>query len=407
MRRHQLPLFIAWRYLFTRKRFNVINIVTIVSALAICVVAMAMICVLSIYNGYQQLILGKVERLDPELLISHPLSKTIDYRQLLSSLRSIDGVSLAAPIVRGEGLVSNDSMGTFTAARLYGIDSLYLRVTQIEEEVYDGRLSLYPGQYNIGSALAMNLNSIPGDSSPLTITLPRRSGYISPVVPATSMQRASGNIVSVIYSDNVEYDNTLFLPIDELRSLLSIDRQEAHAIALKVAPSADIRQVKHAVQRAIGDELLVQDRAEQQPHIIRLVSIEKWISFLIFAFILFLAAYNVMASISMLLISKRHDIELLDALGTQPHTVRQIFRLEGLLITLLGAIAGTMIGLLLCYLQMRFGWLTIDMVSGSEPYPVLIRWGDILWVLLLVLLVGYAAAYYPVHRLLRQSHEQA
>ena len=137
----------------------------------------------------------------------------------------------------------------------------------------------------------------------------------------------------------------------------------------------------------------------------RLVAIEKWITSLIFAFILLLAAYNVMASISMLLISKQEDIAILHALGETPREIRRTFQLEGLMVTLIGAVGGIAVGIILCLLQMRFGWLTMDLVVESQPYPVAVRPTDLLVVLLLVFAIGYLAAVYPVRKLI--AHRNA
>ncbi|MFC2708920.1 MAG: FtsX-like permease family protein [Porphyromonas asaccharolytica] len=401
----RLPLFIAWRYLFAHKKLGAINIVTRVSVLAIAVVSMTMICVLSIYNGYEQMILDKVVGLDPQLLITKGDEAPLDQGVVTQEIRSIKGIRSIAPLVWGEGLVSRMEGESFSAAHLYGVDSTYLRIANMERYLYSGDIAIHPGQYNLGASIALNLNTIAHDTDPLVITLPKRKGYINPIMPMTSLRRSQGVPVSVLFTDNVVYDNSIFIPLSELRSLLMLDENQAHGLALQLDEGADEGAIQKAIATKLGEEYLVRNRPEQQPHLMRLVAIEKWITSLIFAFILLLAAYNVMASISMLLISKQEDIAILHALGETPREIRRTFQLEGLMVTLIGAVGGIAVGIVLCLLQMRFGWLTMDLVVESQPYPVAVRLTDLLVVLLLVFAVGYLAAVYPVRKLI--AHRNA
>lgn len=400
----RLSLFIAWRYLFAPKKLGAINIVTRVSVLAIAVVSMTMICVLSIYNGFEQMILGKVVGLDPQLLITREGERPFDQAEVRRQLSEMEGIATIAPLVWGEGLVSSAEGSSFSAARLYGIDSSYLQLSDMDRYLLDGAIGIHPGQYNLGASIAINLNAVVHDTEPLIITLPKRKGYINPIVPMTSLRRSLGVPVSTLFSDNVVYDNTIFLSLPELRALLMLEEGQVHGLALQLVDNANEATTKQLIEQQLGEEYLVRNRAEQQPHLVRLVAIEKWITSLIFAFILLLAAYNVMASISMLLISKQEDIAILHALGESPRGIRRTFQLEGLMVTLIGAVGGMLIGLLLCWLQIEYGWLTMDLAVGSDPYPVAIKPMDIVVVLLLVFAVGYLAAVYPVRKLITRGH---
>lgn len=400
----RLPLFIAWRYLFAPKRWGAINIVTHVSILAIAVVSMTMICVLSIYNGYEQMILNKVVGLDPQLLITKAHETPFDQREVRKKIRLIRGIDSMAPLVWGEGVVNRGEGSTFSAARLYGIDSSYLQMSDIDRYLLSGEMSVHPGQYNLGASIAVNLNAIAYDTTPLVVTLPKRKGYINPIMPITSLRRSQGIPVSVLYTDNVVYDNTLFIPLSELQSLLMLERYQVHGLALQLSPTAHESETKKLLEQILGDQYRILGRPGQQPHLMHLVAIEKWITSLIFAFILLLAAYNVMASISMLLISKQEDVQILYALGLSPREVRRTFQLEGLMVTIVGAISGMAIGIILCLLQIRYGWLTLDLAAELQPYPVTIKATDVAVVILLVLAVGYLAAVYPVRKLI-SAHE--
>lgn len=401
----RLPLFIASRYLVAPKQLGAINIVTRVSVLAIAVVSMTMICVLSIYNGYEQMILEKVVGLDPQLLVTRWDESPFDQGAVSKQLRAVSGVEAIAPLVWGEGLVSSAGGESFSATHLYGVDSTYLRISQMDKYLYGGDIAIHPGQYNLGASIAINLNAVAYDTIPLVITLPKRKGYINPIVPMTSLRRSQGVPVSVLFTDNVLYDNTIFVPLTELRSLMMLDDNQAHGLALQLKADADESAVQRALTAELGDDYIVRNRPEQQPHLMRLVAIEKWITSLIFAFILLLAAYNVMASISMLLISKQEDITIMRALGQTPREIRRTFQLEGLMVTLIGAVTGIAVGIILCLLQMRYGWLTIDLAVESQPYPVAVRCTDIAVVLLLVFAIGYLAAVYPVRKLI--AHRKA
>ena len=319
---------------------------------------------------------------------------------MTQKISSIKGIESIAPLVWGEGLVSRTEGESFSAAHLYGVDSAYLRISSMERYLYSGDIAIHPGQYNLGASIALNLSTIANDTDPLVITLPKRKGYINPIMPMTSLRRSQGVPVSVLFTDNVVYDNSIFMPLSELRSLLMLDEHQAHGLAIQLDEHADEGAIQKAIATKLGEEYIVRNRPEQQPHLMRLVAIEKWITSLIFAFILLLAAYNVMASISMLLISKQEDIAILHALGETPREIRRTFQLEGLMVTLIGAVGGIAIGIILCLLQIRYGWLTIDLALDSQPYPVAVRLTDLFVVLLLVFAVGYLAAVYPVRKLI-------
>ena len=351
------------------------------------------------------MILDKVVGLDPQLLITKGDEAPFDQSVVTKEIHAIKGIEAIAPLVWGEGLVSRSEGESFSAAHLYGVDSAYLRISQMDKYLYSGDIAIHPGQYNLGASIAINLNTIAHDTDPLIITLPKRKGYINPIMPMTSLRRSQGVPVSILFTDNVVYDNSIFVPLSELRSLLMLDENQAHGLALQLAEGADEWAVQKAIATTLGDEYIVRNRPEQQPHLMRLVSIEKWITSLIFAFILLLAAYNVMASISMLLISKQEDIAILHALGETPREIRRTFQLEGLMVTLIGAVTGIAIGITLCLLQIRYGWLTMDLALESQPYPVAVRLTDLLVVLLLVFAVGYLAAVYPVRKLI--AHRKA
>jgi ABC-type lipoprotein release transport system permease subunit len=240
----------------------------------------------------------------------------------------------------------------------------------------------------------MALQLPPRGTDTLSVIVPKREGFINPAIPASSFLSTQGKVASVILSENEVYDNTLFMDLQQLQQLLNYTPSQVDGVALEIS-RGDIRKTRQQLLQLLPNHYILLDRSEQQPEITRLVAIEKWISFLILFFVLLLAAFNVVACVSMLMIEKQFDTLTLRALGASPSSVTNIFRYEGLLITAIGAGMGLLLGLLLCYSQMELGWITTQSSLGPQPYPVKIKLFDLAASLTAILGIGYLAAAYP------------
>ncbi len=385
--------FIAFRYLFAHKRYNVINIVSWVAVGAICIVTMALVSILSIYNGYEEMILAKVSDIDPPLLLREKDGKVFDLTDSkLQPILTHPQITHNAGILRTKGLLLHN--GGQLVVQLQGIAPSFASVCKTNNWRTNGEMVIEQGLFNVGAAISMALQLPPRGTDTLSVIVPKREGFINPTIPASSFLSTQGKVASVILSENEVYDNTLFMDLQQLQQLLNYTPSQVDGVALRIS-RGNVKKTRQQLQQLLPNHYILLDRSEQQPEITRLVAIEKWISFLILFFVLLLAAFNVVACVSMLMIEKQFDTLTLRALGASPSSVTNIFRYEGLLITAIGAGMGLLLGLLLCYSQMELSWITTQSSLGPQPYPVKIKLFDLAATLTAILGIGYLAAAYP------------
>lgn len=403
------PFFIARRYLFSRKRFSAVNVVSLVSAVAICVVSSALVCILSIFNGYESLIMKHSAVTDPPLLI-----RTADHSMLhaddailLSALQTA-GISSYSFTLKGEGLVRTSLRQQ--AVALLGVDDRYVGTVNIDSIAFAGTFSIEGltgmAALNVGAATAAEMQLGVGFVDPVEIIVPRRVGLINPLVPAGAFKSMEGKVASVIASGMEPTDHTIILSLDSLRRLLDYTEQEAEAVAIRLQADGEPEQVAATLRSVLGEGYQVLDLAGQHPEVSQLVSMEKWMSYFILLFILVLAAFNIVSSLSMLLIEKKEDIATLHSLGASRQVIARIFRMEGMLVSLIGAVVGIVIGIALCLAQQTYGLVTLQIGLSSVPYPIRIDALDLALIFLTIFALSYAAAYYPVHYFINRRLKQ-
>lgn len=403
------PFFIARRYLFSRKRFSAVNVVSLVSAVAICVVSSALVCILSIFNGYESLIMKHSAVTDPPLLIrtaDHSMLHADD-ATLLSALQTA-GISSYSFTLKGEGLVRTSLRQQ--AVALLGVDDRYVGTVNIDSIAFAGTFSIEGlsgmAALNVGAATAAEMQLGVGFVDPVEIIVPRRVGLINPLVPAGAFKSMEGKVASVIASGMEPTDHTIILSLDSLRRLLDYTEQEAEAVAIRLQADGEPEQVAATLRSVLGEGYQVLDLAGQHPEISQLVSMEKWMSYFILLFILVLAAFNIVSSLSMLLIEKKEDIATLHSLGASRQVIARIFRMEGMLVSLIGAVVGIVIGIALCLAQQTYGLVTLQIGLSSVPYPIRIDALDLALIFLTIFALSYAAAYYPVHYFINRRLKQ-
>ena len=398
-----LAFSIARRYFAQRKRFHAVQVVSAISSVAVGVVVMAVVAILSIYNGYEEVLLTSVSHLDAPLKVERADKVPFDAQESrIARLRSLPEIAASSLLIEGEGIVRSSSV--YAAAHLLGLEPAYARSLALDSLMLEGSLSALPCEYTLGGDLYQTLFSFGQTSSfmrTVSLYVPKRRGYINPLLPQTAFRTTQGKAPSVLSAKEEKYDRTLFLSVEELGSLLDLPKGYVHALALFPVEGVSPKTLKESLQKELGAEWRVLDRRDQQPHLLKLVAIEKWMTFFILFFVLLLAAFNVICSSSMLIIEKRHDVEIYAALGARPQLIRSIFLWQGLLVTLVGALGGFLLGMLLVWLQAQFGWLTFGEGVYRQPYPVAVRWLDLLALAATIALVGYLSAFYPVRRLLR------
>ena len=399
-----LPFYIARRYLFSKKSHNAIHIISMVSVCGVVVATIALVCALSVYNGFNDLVASLFSNFDPELKVTPRKGKVFDPNAAeIRALKEMPGIDCFSEVLQDNALVRyGDRQGV---AVLKGVDERYERLTRIDSILIDGTFRLKDeivSYANLGIGMAFSLGINAGFMSPLEIYAPKRNESVNMANPASSFNLEYAYIGSVFRTDQQVYDDSyVIVPLSLARSLFDYDK-EISAIELKVKEGENVGAVKEEVRRILGDRYIVRDRFEQQEASFKMMQVEKWMTFLILTFILVIALFNVVGSLSMLMIEKQEDVKTLRNMGADDRLIRRIFLLEGWMISGIGALAGIVIGVLLCLLQQTFGFIKLGESSGAfiiDAYPVRVVPMDILAVFVTVLAIGFLAAWYPVRYL--------
>ena len=403
---------IAWRYLFSKKGHNAINIVSGISAGAVAVVTAAMICVLSVMNGFGVMVEHMFSEFDPVLLVVPTEGQTLRTDTLpivsLYAREDIDAISMQ---LEQTALVRYKDHQL--PARVMGVDSLFTRTAHIDSILSDGFYSVWDGAFErtvLGRGLAAQIGINAHFTGALHLYAPKRTERINMLRPDQSLRHEHAFIAGTFAVNQIEYDDQLMLVSLPLAQRL-FDYDEHTCSALRIQPkivnqtkSSINRQssiVKSSIEKDLGEGFRVLDRYEQQADFFRILRIEKLLTILLLVFILLIASFNSIGSLSMLIIDKREDIRILSDLGADERMIRRIFLLEGWLISALGTLIGLVFGVLICLGQQHFGWLKLG--SGTDyvisAYPVQVQAPDVLLVALIVLALGFVAAWYPARKL--------
>ena len=385
---------IALRYLFARKSHSAVNVISVISVAGVAVAAMATVCVLSVFNGFTQLAQGRLSVIDPDLRIeSVHRSITSGSDSLAFCIRSLPEVDEAMPVLSAQALAVFGERQIPVTVK--GVPDGYDKLSSLHEAIIDGDFTLTQGDYHgavMSVGTAMQLGARPGYVTPLGVYVPRRVGRINPANPLASF-RSDSLIVSGVYQVNQsEYDaDMVMMPLEGVRDLLDYDSGEASAIEIRLAQGVSSERGREAVISLLGPDYRVLDRLQQEESSFRMISIEKWISFVMLAFILLIASFNVISTLAMIIIEKRDNLRTLRALGATPAMVSRIFLIEGWLISLFGGVIGVVAGVAISLAQQYGGFIRL----GGDPtqmsinvYPVCVEWSDILAVLGLVALTG-------------------
>ncbi len=404
----KLSFLFAKRYLIAKKTHNAINVISMVSLCGVAIISMALICTLSVYNGFQDLIASLYSNFDSELRIEPARGKFFDIDQpVFDEIRSMPQVAIFGEVLQEQVLINYGDRQV--PAFFKGVDTTYQHLTQIDQLIVNGTFTLQDpvAEYaNVGIGLASQLQVNAGFVRPLEIFVPKRIGKINLSNPTQSFTTGRVFVSSVFAVSQAKYDDTYLLgSLPFARQLFEAPNQVS-SIELKLQEGANQKRVKEQIQEMLGDEYLVLDRMEQQADSFRIMQIEKWMTFLILLLILIIASFNVIGSLSMLIVDKKNDMITLRNMGASTPFIRHIFLIEGMLISGVGAVVGIVLGVLLCYLQQEFGLLRMGDASGLfiiDAYPVKLEAMDVLYVIGVVSLLGYLAALYPVHTMIRRS----
>src|SRR5690554_334928 len=399
-----VSFFIARRYLFSKKSHNAINVISMISVSGIAIATMAMVCVLSVFNGFGGIVEGMFSAFDPDLKITVKEGKVFDWHTAeFEKALQLDGIQMISESLEENALFMFDD--SQVPVLMKGVSEEFRLMADMEKLVLDGTFRLREDVVDyttLGSGLAVTLGARPGFINPIEIYAPKRNEPVNLANPAAAFNRGYVQIGGVFSLNTPQYDEQMALvPIGLARDLFQYE-DEVTSLDIQLAPGTSVGRVKREIQAIVGDRFLVEDRFEQQRESYRMLQIEKWITFLILAFILLIAVFNVVGSLSMLIVEKEEDIRSLRHMGASNELVSRVFLYEGWLITFIGIIAGIVLGLILCLLQQHFGLLRLSDIPGAyiiDAYPVIVKFSDIAIVFGIVSLIGLLTVLYPVNNL--------
>jgi len=396
----RLKLFIALRYLFSKKSHNIINIISMICAGGVCVATIALICTLSVYNGFQNIISGVISSFDPDLKITLAEGKIFDCSEPQQKLQTIESIEMICPVLEETALVRGKEKQTFVTIK--GVPQNYNEAVNADSVIEAGKFKLEDenGIYTIlGAALFNQIDASVGYDNPVSFYAPKYATKVNIANPNQSFNTQYAYISGIYATHQMEIDSKYaFLPLQYAQEMFNYNGLVS-ALEIKIKGD-DVESAKTDIQNALGEGYVIQDKMEQHQDFYKMMKIEKWITFLILFFILMIAVVNIIGSLTMLILEKGKDIQTLKHLGATPSFIQQVFLLEGWLISALGTIVGLAIGLVLCLIQEYFG--IIKLGNGSDDgtffiqaYPVYVQWTDILIILTTTLFAGLITAWIP------------
>ena len=397
------PFYIARRYLFSKKSTHAINIISCISAVGVAVATMALVVTLSVFNGFHDLVASFFTSFDPQIELVPAEGKTAPADDpLLQKVRKLPEVDVASECVKDQALAIYK--GKQTMVWVMGVDDKFERMSRIDDILYgDGTFLLQAANLNfavVGIRLAETLGMNANWDGNLMIYAPRKTGQLDLANPSDGFvvdSLISPGVVFMVKQGKYDRDHVI-VPITMARTLFE-QQGMLSSLQIRLKNGSDLNAVKEKMQNIVGDRYRVLDRYEQQADTFRIMKVEKFIAYIFLTFILIVASFNIIGSISMLIIDKKDDVVTLRNLGATDRQISRIFLFEGRLISFFGALAGILIGLLLCWLQQQFGIVALGQSSGTfvvDAYPVSVHPEDVLVVFATVIAVGFLAVWYPV-----------
>ncbi|PCJ64839.1 MAG: hypothetical protein COA58_11220 [Bacteroidetes bacterium] len=390
----RLPLFIAYRYLFSKKKVNAINIITGIAMLGFGVGAFAMIVVLSTFNGFENLVEGMINNYDPELKITAHGKKTFTYTdELKEKIEAVEDVTRVSQVLEEKVVIKYDQHQEI--AKIKGVDR------EFDADKFDSLVVL--GEFNLGDSsrylgvfgggLSSKLNLFPGSQELVTVFVPRRDVEYNPLNPIASLStqylRASG-----IFLVHEEIDNEVFVTSLEFAQNLLTYPNEISSLELSLQPGVDPVDAKEALQAVLGPQWSIKTRRELNELIYKIFSSEKWFTFAILALVLVISSFNIFGSLIMLVLDKKKDIGILKSMGAQSGTIRRVFMWQGSYIAIIGGGVGIILASILVLSQEYFGWLKMENAM-VESYPIELLSKDLLLTFATVSILGYLISIYP------------
>ena len=405
------PFYIARRYLFSKKSHHAINVISGVSVCGVALATLALVCTLSVFNGFQDLVSMMFTAFDPEIKITAANGKVFDSQnEQIQLLRELPEIEVFSESLEDNAMVQYKGRQTMVVIK--GIEENFNQLTAIDSILYGRGEWILQDEVVDYAVPGIELVSVLGTGirflDPLEVYAPKRGVKINVANPSTSFESSYLHSSGLVFAVNQQkYDASYILTSLSFARELFQYETEVSSIELRLAADADIKKVKNKIQRMLGTDFLVLDRYEQQADTYRIMEVEKLISYVFLSFILLVACFNVIGSLSMLIIDKRNDVVTLRNLGANNRVISFVFLFEGYMITFFGALIGIGLGLILCFIQQEFG--VIPLGSGAsagafvvDAYPVSVYATDVVLVLITVLVTGFLSVFFPVRYLTRR-----
>ena len=395
----RLAAFIAGRYLFAKKSHNVINIISAISAIGMAIGTAALIIILSVYNGFDSLIRSMMSNVEPDLIITPTTGKVfIPEGETYDWIYEQPAVFNMCCILEEDVFISYDDRQGMAKAK--GVDWIYEEESPLREKIADGEFRLRKGDIPmavIGDLLAYKMGINPRFLSPIDIYYPSRIRRISLANPAGALESIRvfpSGTVSV--SDDVD-KQLLVISIDKMRELMEYE-EEVSGVEIRLmegTPEKELKKIQKEIQERLGPNFKVKDRLQQNEVLYKMMKYEKIATYMILFFAIIIIAFNIFGSLTMLIIEKREDIQILRCLGAEDKTIRNIFTLEGWLISLTGMIIGLVVGIGFALIQQHFGIIKMPGHFVVQAYPIILSVSDILFTAIGVATIGYLIAMIP------------
>lgn len=380
-----------------KKNHNAVNVISIISVLGVMVTTAALVCVLSVFNGFRGLIMGRLAMLDPEVAVTAVTGKAIENGDsVVTAVKRVPGVMTAMPVITDQALAIFAEYQM--PVRLKGVPDEYAATTAINSVIVDGQFLLHDdaSPYAVlGVGPALSLHVQPDALRMLQLYAPQRQGRVNIANPMNAFRNDSLFVSGVFQLSQNNYDaDLIYVPLSMARKLFDYPTQ-ATQVEVTLLPDADEDAVIAAIADILGPSYQVKNRLQQQAAAYKLVNVEKWMAFLLLSFILVIAAFNVISTLALLIIEKDDSITTLKAMGADNSQITRIFIAEGWLISLVGAVSGIVLGLVLCLCQQQFGLLRLNGDPSNfivSAYPVQVIWTDVVVVFVVVAVVGLLTA---------------
>jgi ABC-type lipoprotein release transport system permease subunit len=398
------PLFIARRYLLAKKSHNIINIISLISVIGVMVGTGALILVLSVFNGFEGLVLSLYNSFNPELKVTAVEGKVFNLsEEQLMKIKQLPGIAFVSETIEENALARFGDKQYIVMMK--GVDDNFTKMTPLDEFLLNGRYIIGDEMKPyavIGAGVAYYLGIYPEDFAvPMSLYVPKRTRRTLTGMPDQSFNSQGVNVAGV-FTIQQEFDiSYVLVPIGLARELLEYEA-EIGSLEIALIPGASVSKIREGIMDILGPGFDIKDRYQQQATLYRVMKSEKWAVFFILTFILIIAAFNMIGSLSMLIVDKKKDIAVLWSLGAGKQLIKRIFFTEGLMISLFGGLLGLLLGGLIALAQQEFGLIKLGGGEGTyivDAYPVKVQFADFLYVLITVLVIGAITTWYPVRQI--------